>query len=216
MRACWGALAIAAALAGGAPGRSRAALLFELPPADPTLAGTLFSDAQVPREAATFFTIPQNAQLTNVVWWGGYLDEIANPGSSPFEIRFFADTASGPADAPFAAVAVTASVSPFPAPIPEFEYASSLTEPVALDAGSYWISIVDVDPTLPTFEWRKSTQQSFSYSRTPGEAWSLTDGLGSVRIEGEPVPEPGAGALTAFALVGLALVRAVPSRASRR
>lgn len=208
MRAFWSALAVLLALA-GAPGPARASTLFELPPADPFAAGTLFSDLQHPREAASFVTLVEDAALESLVWWGGYFsfDDVPNPVTSSFEIRLFADTGSCPADTPFAVAAVTASVTPFPASLPQFEYAATLPQPIALPAGTYWLSIVDVDPANPTFAWRKSVEVSYSFSRLPGGDWGATPGLASVRLEGVLVPEPATGALAALGLVGLCAAR---------
>jgi len=187
---------------GGCPQRALASTLFELAPADPFAAGTLFSDLQHPREAASYVTLIDGAAIECLVWWGGYFsfDEVPNPGASPFEIRLFADTGSGPAEAPFVVAAVTATVTPFPASLPQFEYAASLAQPIVLAPGTYWISIVDVDPANPTFAWRKSAESFYSFSRVPGDAWSLTSGLASVRLEGVLVPEPGTAALAALGL----------------
>jgi hypothetical protein len=207
MRPSLTALAIALALA-GPPEAARAATVLEQSPADPFMAGTLFSDLQHPREAASSFALGHNARLTSLVWWGGYysLEEPPNPTSSPFEIRLYADTGSGPAETPLAVVGVTATVTPFPSALPQFEFSAMLSEPVLLLAGTtYWISIVDVDPMNPTFAWRKSTEAAWSYSRVPGEpGWDPTPGLGSVRLEGRFVPEPGTAVLAALGLGGLA------------
>jgi MYXO-CTERM domain-containing protein len=211
MRASLPALALAAALA-GAPLVASAAPLFERLPADPFVAGTLFSDLQHPREAASPFSLGQSAELTSLVWWGGYfsLGAPPSPNSSPFEIRLFADAGSGPAAVPFAVAPVTATVTPFPASLPEFEYAAVLPEAIPLEAGvTYWISIVDVDPVLPTFAWRKSSEASGSFSRAPGDSeWSVTPGLASVRLQGHAVPEPGTAWLAALGLAALGALRA--------
>jgi hypothetical protein len=209
MRASWTAFAIALALA-GLPERTGASTLFELPPADPFAAGTLFSDAQHPREAASFFTLVEGATLDGLAWWGGYFsfEDVPNPVTSPFEIRVFTDTGTCPADVPFVAAAVTASVTPFPASLPQFEYHATLAQPGVLPAGTYWLSIVDVDPANPTFAWRKSTEVSSSFSRLPGGDWGETPGLASMRLEGSFVPEPGTGALAALGLAGLGAARA--------
>jgi hypothetical protein len=211
-RAGWTALAIILTLA--VPGRALAMTLFERLPADPFVAGTLFSDLQHPREAATPFTLAQHAGIDSLVWWGGYFsfDEVPNPDTSPFEIRFFADTGSGPEATPFLVAAVTATVAPFPASLPQFEYVATLPAPVVLDAGLWWISVVDDDTANPTFAWRKGSEAAFSYSRLPGGDWGQTPGLTSVRLEGHVLPEPG----TAFlAGLGLAILGARAHRARR-
>lgn len=202
------AFAIAVLLA-GAPAAARASLLFELPPASPFAAGTLFSDLQHPREAASFVSVGETSLVTQITWWGGYFTftETPNPSSSPFEIRIFADTGWGPAAAPIATAAVTASISPFPAPLPQFEFTVTLPEAVLLPAGAtFWLSIVDLDPGLPTFAWRKATDAGYSYSRTPdAPAWRTTAGIGSVRLDGQVVPEPGTAVLAAIGLASLGL-----------
>src|SRR5690606_21650488 len=138
--------------------------------------------------------------LAGLTWWGGYFsfDDVPNPGSAPFEIRLYADTGAGPGDAPVHVASVIATVSPFAAPIQQFEYAATLAEPIVLPAGTWWIAIVDVDPANATFSWRRSTDASFSFSRAgDGFAWEQAPGLGSLRLEGSRLPEPGAALLVA-------------------
>lgn len=214
LRAGWAALAIVGVL-GGAPGRARATTLFEQPPADPFGAGTLFSDLQRPREAATPFTLEQTAGIEALVWWGGYFafETVANPGTSPFEVRFFADTGAGPEPEPFLVAAVTATVCDFPAALQQFEYAATLPSEVVLYAGRWWISIVDADSGLPTFAWRKSTEASSSFSRAPAGGWEPTPGLASVRLEGQIAPEPGTALLVGL---GLAILATRGRRGPRR
>ncbi|MEB2345122.1 MAG: hypothetical protein OZ948_10285 [Deltaproteobacteria bacterium] len=207
------ALAIVWALA-GTPGRALATTVFERPAADPFLAGTLFSDLQRLREAATPFALSQPAGIDALVWWGGYFsfEEVPNPGTSPFEIRFFADTGAGPEATPFLVAAVTATISAFPASLQQFEYEARLPAELALGAGLWWISIVDVDTAPPTFAWRKGSEVASSFSRPPAGGWEQTHGLASVRLEGRVLPEPGPVLLAA---IGLALLGARAQRHAR-
>lgn len=194
------------------PAAARASsVLYEQPPADPFTAGTLFSDLQHPREAASLITLASSAEVTRIVWWGGYfsLGDPPSPTSSPFEIRIYADGGDGPLATPLLTASVTATVTPFPSALPEFEYAVTLDAPFALEGGvTYWLAILDADPALPTFAWRKSSDASFSFSREPGDLeWETAPGFGSVRLEGHLVPEPGTALLAGLGLAGLAARR---------
>ncbi len=188
--------------AGGADALS---VVFERPPADPFTAGTFFSDVDHPREAATPFALANDASIVSLVWWGGYfgLVPVAGGGTSGFVIRLYATNVFGaPASLPLHEIVVTASVSAVAGVVPGFRFETSL--PAALDLPSgvpLWLAIVDVDPTWPTFAWRKSTELGTSFSRSgPGFGWHDSAGRGSFRLEGASVPEPGTALL---ALLGL-------------
>lgn len=202
------------------PAAARATqVLLENPPADPFAAGTLFSDLQHPREAASAITLDSSAEVTQLVWWGGYFafEDVDPPSTSDFEIRIYADGGDGPLETPLFTASVTATVAPFPAAVQQFEYTATLDEPFALEGGvTYWLAIVDADPNLPTFAWRSSSDAFFSFSRAPGDAaWETAVGLGSVRLVGHAVPEPGTALLAGLGLAGLAAVGS-RRRAARR
>lgn len=188
-------------------------VVLEQSPADPFSAGTFFSDLDHPRSAATPFFLTSSASVASLVWWGGYfgLGPAPADGSSAFVIRLYATNGFGkPESHPLHEVAVTASVSAIAAIVPSFRFEATLPAALDIPAGILlWLAIVDVDPTRPTFAWRKSTEYGTSYSRAePGFPWNETSGLGSFRLEGTAVPEPGTGVL---ALLGLSVL-AIRSR----
>jgi hypothetical protein len=206
-----------------AAGRADAApVLLEQPAADPTVAGTFFSDVDQPREAATPFALAEDASITSIVWWGGYfgVGSVPSVGTSDFVIRLYAtDAFGGPAALPLQEVAVSTSVTSIPgAAVPSFQFEASLPASLDVMAGvPLWLAIVDVDPTRPTFAWRKSTESGSSFSRAgAGFAWDETPGFGSFRLEGTVVPEPGTAVLSllGFSALGLGRRRRVPSASS--
>ncbi len=190
-------------------GRAEAlAVVFEQLPADPFTAGTFFSDADQPREAATGFSLTSSASIASIVWWGGYSGSSPIGESSDFVIRFYAeDAGGGPALAAFYEAAVSTRVTDIGGIVPSFRFAAAL--PVALDlpgGAPLWLAIVDVDSTRPTFGWRKTTEAETSYSRpAPGFGWAEAPGLASFRLEATAIPEPGTAllALLGFSLLGI-------------
>lgn len=204
-------IVLAGVVLGLASGRTHALPLdFEQPPADPFVAGTFFSDVAKPREAATPFALAADASITSLVWWGGYFGVGAVPseGTSAFLIRLYATDAFGePAALPLHEMAVDASVTEIAGAVPSFRFEAAL--PAALDVPAgvvLWLAIVDVDPTRPTFAWRKTTELGASVSRAgAGLAWDETPGLGSFRLEGTLVPEPGTAMLSLIGLSALGL-----------
>ncbi len=183
-------------------------VVFERPPADPFTAGTFFSDVDHPREAATPFALASDASIVSIVWWGGYfgLPPVPDAGTSGFVIRLYETNIFGaPASRPLHEISVTASVSAVAGVVPGFRFETTLPTALDLPAGvPLWLAIVDVDPTRPTFAWRKSTELGTSFSRFgPGFGWHGATGRGSFRLEGTSVPEPGTALLALLGLTAL-------------
>ena len=186
---------------------------FSLPeqlPADPFVAGTFFSDVHHPREAATPFALDEDASITSIVWWGGYsgLPVSSSDELAQFSVRIYAaDSWGGPKDTAFYQVQAAATrTSVLGAVIPSFQFEMILPKALHLPAGvPMWLALVDLEPKLPTFGWRKSSEFGRSFSRIgTGHAWQKVSGEASFRLKGTAVPEPGTALLVGAGLAGIA------------
>jgi hypothetical protein len=185
-------------------------LVFEQPPADPFAAGTFFSDRDHPREAATPFSLAHDSAIASLAWWGGYfgIGPVPSSPTSSFVILLYESDALGaPRVLPLHEIAVSASVTEVAGAVQSFRFEATLPGALDLPGGvPLWLAIVDVDPTRPTFAWRKTTEAGVSSSRAgAGLSWSEAPGLASFRLEGTTVPEPGTAALAALGLSVLGL-----------
>jgi hypothetical protein len=182
-------------------------------PLDPSQFGT---NSELPgQQRADDFELAVATTVEGVSWAGHYGDPtpLADPVS--FTIRFFEDDGGSPGvpvTNAVAEIAVQVAAVPTGADYdgaPWFAYSfDSLS--LALDAGKYWVSILESDArTAPSggseWFWGISAAASLAsaFRAADGGAWSITGSNLALGITGTPIPEPAAGLLV---LLGAASV----------
>ena len=181
---------------------AQAAVLFNNGAPDLQLA--IRSDFGFPVEAGDDFTFAANNAVTNIAWSGLYSSkEISStvPGVDQFSVRIFEFLSDRPAISPIASfnnISVNRSVntqSPF-----FFNYSFAPTQPLALKAGRYLLSVVNnttADTNLDWF-WGRSQLNGNNFGRfQPGDAWfddtnkaELAFAIEGVVIPATPTPAP--------------------------
>ena len=166
----------AAFLSLGMGNTAQAAVLFNN--GAPDLKVAIRSDFGLPVEAGDDFRFETNNAVTNITWSGLYSGSAGastNSTNDQFSVRVFEFLKDRPATAPvvsFNNINVNRSAntqSPF-----FFNYSFAPTQPFALKAGRYLLSIVNnttVDTNLDWF-WAQSQPNGNDFGRVkPGDAW---------------------------------------------
>jgi hypothetical protein len=132
-----------------------------------------FTDQQI----ADNFLITQPTTIQGVSWFGRYEQTSVPTNPVSFSIRFFANAGSVPAASPLATFNVLVDATDTGATftgilgnglsgtVPWFSYAAAVN--LALDIGTYWVSILEADPRTPGFHpnqwlWDESTTHNIS------------------------------------------------------
>ncbi|PSB33625.1 PTPA-CTERM sorting domain-containing protein [Stenomitos frigidus] len=170
----------------------------------PDLQVAVRSDFGFPVEAGDNFTFATSNAITNITWSGLYSSATAvstAPSVDQFSVRIFEFLNGTPAIAPaftFDNISVNRSVNPQNTFF--FNYSFAPTQPLALKAGSYLLSIVNntqADTNLDWF-WATSQQDGNNLGRfQPGDAWfndtntaELAFALEGNNIPATPTPAP--------------------------
>jgi hypothetical protein len=186
-------------------------------PVDPSLPG-YYSELEG-QQIADQFTLTEQSAVTSLAW-AGYYDSpqaLSNPVS--FTIRFYNDAGlspDAPLGAPFQEYDVAVNAVPTGDIVagyggvntPLFSYSVSLS-PLTLDAGTYWLSILEADARSLYYhpnEWlwsRSDFSGDYVYRGSDAESWTSNGSDGNAAFTLNAVPVPAAFALFASGLVGL-------------
>ncbi len=190
----------------------------------PDIGTSYVSDFDAGQQVADNFTLTQDANLTQIEWWGIYLYN-NSPATDSFTVRIFADNGSGaPQITPTnLAGTLTRSGTGQTITVPVFftsvtadiyHYTLDLGTALNLTAGDYWLSIVNdtATDTNDNWYWLTSNANSGNARSRPDDGTPWNTGLGNemaFRISGTTVsptppgtvPEP-----AALSLLGLGLL----------
>lgn len=191
-------------------GHAQAGIVVDQSPPSPDNA--YFSDVTWPQEVADNFTLTSAASPDTIKFWGTY--NFANTPLNPdqFTLTFYADS-NGPSSVISSiAISPTRSLygpSNYGADI--YEYTASFA-PVALGAGTYWVSVVNDSSSDPSrgsqWAWEVSGNSYDSTlavafdSTATSSSWTVVGNINDeafvLSTTGTAVPEP-----ATFALAGL-------------
>jgi hypothetical protein len=177
----------------------------------------LFSDADLPQEAADDFQLQPGAQtITDVHWWGGYGNSGTPTEPDAFTIRIFSDISGGPDTSPLMQIAVgnVGRVDTGIDSIIGFDvYAYSVQiAPLTLTANTtYWLSILNDTTADVDDHWgwngliNSSGELAYLRGGNPISAWQSVDDRMAFQLtnDAEAIPEPASIALFAAGLAGL-------------
>jgi len=160
------------------------------------------------------FTIGHST-LDRIIWWGANLPD--NTGSADnFVIQLYSDlqgTGTVLNNGDFGSVAFDKSASILNSDVPYYQYQFTLSTPLELLAGTYYLSIQSHNQIDPWF-WLNGNSGNGAVSYLDG-SWQPTAGDLSFRLEGntiQNVPEPDSSMLI---IVGLGMLTILSIRLGR-
>jgi hypothetical protein len=179
-------------------------------------------------QAVNGFVSTQTGEISQISWWGSRFN--APVGSSlsfhayDFGVEIYADEGGAPATTPAFIAAADRRITPnhvVRENTPVMRYQLEVATPFRLIAGQqYWLSVYEWEDNDFPFSWKQITPESSgsllpeSYFRQVGaNAWQTTSFMSEtdfhfeVRLDPEPVPEPGAATLAMVGLAGVQVKR---------
>lgn len=168
--------------------------VFEQPP----VPGGMSYEASVARsiELADDFTLADPAAISRITWWGAYYDD-DQPERDSFQLRLYKDVAgAGDLLSALSTVAIRRGSSSLvdSSGYLVYEYTARLSEPVELDAGTYYLSIQHLEPISWLWLTGGGGDDSIWYRLGPSDEWINDRGGGdlafSLESELRDVPEP--------------------------
>ena len=191
--------------------------------------GFIFTKSSISgSEIASFFTLEQDAQISQLIWSGVIKNSPRT--SESFLIRLYHDIGEEPELTAFYELQVEADVTAADTSCCGGDssptiFESEAIEDLRLESGDYWLSILDPELTDMNFFWAIEPDGVFNTilgsggasRQDVGSPWhprndgiTIKEGRGSsFLIEGSPssvvVPEPGTLALFALGIIGIAL-----------
>jgi hypothetical protein len=165
----------------------------------PDLQNATLSDAVALWQTADDFVLTTETTLRSVRWWGTFTDWDINPTATNlnnFTLQIYTGNSSSPNLSPLYSfnlgkIRKIATGSLILSSYDLFEFQAGIS-PVALTAGTYWLSIINNSPDPNAVWWWATSRQTGRVvgRETASSPWSASKGEQAFEVATDAVPAP--------------------------